>query len=59
MVTVIRINDNGIGLPEDFQMDKSGSFGLEIVNILTSQLKGKIDYHSDNGTEFALHFSIQ
>lgn len=44
------IQDNGIGLPKDFDFENSSTFGLELVHILTEQLHGKIEIKNENGT---------
>ena len=44
-VTVV---DNGVGLPVDFDWDKSSNLGLQIVKTLTeNELKGKIELRRD------------
>jgi len=40
----VRVIDNGVGLPDDFDWDKSANLGLQIVKTLTeNELKGKIE----------------
>jgi two-component system, sensor histidine kinase PdtaS len=51
---IITIADNGQGLPADFDLAKSTSFGLKLVNSLVRQLGGSIACHSENGTSWAL-----
>ena len=42
--TVVKVMDNGAGLPEGFDWDKSSNLGLQIVKTLTeNELKGKIE----------------
>ena len=49
--------DNGTGLPEDFDIAKTGSLGLKIVyNIICKQLRGAIKIKDGRGTEFAIAF---
>lgn len=50
------IKDNGIGLPPGVDFDKTKSVGLQLVHVLTLQIKGEIDYKSENGAEFILKF---
>ncbi len=52
----LTIRDNGIGLPEGFDPEKSGSLGFRIIKELTRQLRGKFAYTTDNGTVFSLNF---
>lgn len=52
----LTISDNGIGLPEDSEIDKINSFGLELVNILVNQIDGKLSLDKSHGTQYALKF---
>ena len=52
----LRIADNGIGLPADFDPNKNISMGMEIVSILTSQLEGKLSARSEGGAVFEIKF---
>ena len=52
----LTIRDNGKGLPEGFDPDKSGSLGFRIIKELTRQLRGKFTYTTDKGTVFSLNF---
>ncbi len=54
---ILTVADNGIGLPQDFDLSKSKSLGMQIVQDLTRQLKGKLDIQSRNsGTQIVLTF---
>ena len=48
----LKIEDNGKGLPESFDMDNLTSFGLQLVNGLVDQLNGKIEISQHHGTTF-------
>ena len=51
------IGDDGIGLPDDFDLERSTSFGMQLVNSLISlQLKGKIITQHGIGTSFEIVF---
>ena len=52
----LRIADNGVGLPDDFDPTKNVSMGMEIVSILTSQLEGNLTARSDGGAIFEIKF---
>jgi two-component sensor histidine kinase len=56
---VLSLADNGVGLPENMDMDKSDSLGLLLVNALTRQLQGKLEVIRDKGTRFILTFPQQ
>jgi PAS domain S-box-containing protein len=44
------VSDNGIGFPEDFDFRNTSSLGLQLVSMLTRQLKGAIEFSSKAST---------
>ncbi|MGZ7117015.1 MAG: sensor histidine kinase [Methanobacterium sp.] len=52
----LKIMDNGIGLPEDFNLEDPDSFGLQLVNLLVNQIRGTIELKNEQGTEFIINF---
>ena len=44
------VYDNGIGLPADFDMEKSDSLGFKIIKMLAQQLEGNLEYGNSDGT---------
>jgi len=51
------ISDNGIGLPEDFDIEaQHDSLGLNLIRGLTDQINGELDIKSDNGTFLRITF---
>ncbi len=51
--------DNGVGLPEGFDIKKTRTLGLRLVNNLVSgQLKGQLQVHRKNGTEYRINFNL-
>ncbi len=50
------ISDNGVGLPEEFDIKNSKTLGLMLVNSLTDQIDGKISINGDNGTRCTIVF---
>ena len=56
--TLVKVIDNGIGLPEGFNLDDSSNLGLQIVKTLTeNELKGEIKIAPNHGkTEATLTF---
>jgi PAS domain S-box-containing protein len=46
----LSVHDNGVGLPEDMDIKKINSLGLQLVSLLTKQLNGKLIIKSVNGT---------
>jgi two-component sensor histidine kinase len=48
----VRVCDDGVGLPADFDISTTSSLGLSIVReMIGSQLRGTIDMRSDAGTQ--------
>ncbi|EKR73226.1 PAS domain S-box protein [Leptospira noguchii str. 1993005606] len=57
--SVLEVEDNGIGMPEEFDLDKSESLGLKLVEILARQLRGKfilLPSRKEKGTKFQVVF---
>ncbi|PPA79974.1 MAG: aerobic respiration control sensor protein ArcB [ANME-2 cluster archaeon HR1] len=56
----LSISDDGIGLPEGFDIQTSETLGLFLVKILTvDQLEGKIEFISNKGTTVNIEFEIE
>ncbi|MGB0430026.1 MAG: tetratricopeptide repeat-containing sensor histidine kinase [Bacteroidia bacterium] len=52
----VSVSDNGQGLAEDFDYKKSKSLGLRLVNRLTKQLYGKVEYSNNEKSIFEINF---
>lgn len=52
----IHIDDNGIGLPDDFKVEESDSLGLQLVYTLIDQIDGSIKVNVQNGTKYLITF---
>ena len=48
----LRVTDNGVGLPPDFDMDHLTSLGLKLVNDLARQLGGRLTISAGPGAVF-------
>ncbi|MHB8094357.1 MAG: response regulator [Candidatus Aminicenantales bacterium] len=55
-VVEIRVEDNGIGLPEGLDFRQPGTFGLQVVNLLAGQLEAKFEHERGGGTAFTVSF---
>jgi PAS domain S-box-containing protein len=53
---VLIVEDDGIGLLNDFNITESKSLGLQLVNLMVSQLNGKIKFIPGNGTKIFVGF---
>ena len=50
------IHDNGIGFPIEYDLEKSESLGMQLIQALTSQLDGELKVSRENGTTFEVSF---
>jgi len=55
---VVQVQDDGVGVPEPVSFESSTGFGLELVNMLSSQLGGSIRIERGEGTRFVLEFEV-
>jgi PAS domain S-box-containing protein len=55
MLTLV-VRDNGVGLPQDISVEKSQSLGLQLVQLLTQQVKGTIEIKTSKGTTVTITF---
>lgn len=55
----LRIKDNGVGLPEGFNLENPTSFGSEIIVALTNQIDADITYGNDHGAYFDIMFEVK
>jgi PAS domain S-box-containing protein len=55
-VARIELRDDGVGLPESVDLEKSSGFGLTMLPSLAAQLDGKISVSRGGGTAFVLEF---
>jgi two-component sensor histidine kinase len=50
----LTVEDNGPGLPSNFEVDGSDSFGLKLVKSLAAKLKAEIQMKSEHGAEVSV-----
>ncbi|MBI4831766.1 MAG: PAS domain-containing protein [Candidatus Lindowbacteria bacterium] len=53
---ILTVSDNGVGLPDGFEIQNSESLGLQLVRVLAKQLNGSIQLGAKGGTEFMITF---
>ncbi len=51
------VEDDGVGFPDDVDMENTDSLGLQLINSLTDQIDGDIIFNRTNGTSFTIKFS--
>ncbi len=50
------VHDDGIGLPESFDIDSLDTLGMQLVKVLAGQLDGSIRIDSTGGSRFEIRF---
>jgi len=53
----LRISDNGVGFPEGLDFRNTTSLGLQLVHLLTDQLRGTVELHNHGRTSFEIRFA--
>jgi PAS domain S-box-containing protein len=54
---ILTVSDNGIGIPENLDIKKLDSLGIQLITSLVDQLDGELELKRDNGTEFIIKFT--
>jgi two-component sensor histidine kinase len=55
---VLTVSDNGVGIPENLDIEDLDSLGLQLVTSLVDQLDGEFELKRGNGTEFTVKFNV-
>ncbi len=50
------IADNGVGMPKNFELRKSNSFGMQLIELLAEQLDARVSVEMDKGTSIKIIF---
>ena len=56
---VLTISDNGVGIPENLDIEELDTLGMQLVTSLVDQLDGELELKRDNGTEFTIRFTVK
>ena len=54
----LTVRDNGVGMPENVDLRRPGSLGLELVGSLVRQLGAKVEIGRSGGASFRVHFQL-
>jgi two-component sensor histidine kinase len=54
----IIVRDNGVGIPNDMDVERTASLGLKLIRNLVLQLSGSVTITSDHGTEVIVEFPL-
>ena len=52
------IHDDGVGIPDGFHIDSSGTLGMQLVAGLAKQLGATVELLSGEGTTFVMAFPL-
>jgi two-component sensor histidine kinase len=55
---VLKVADDGRGLPDSFSVENSDSFGIDVIKALVEQLEGTFSFSSNGGTTVSIQFPI-
>ncbi|HMY03718.1 MAG TPA: hypothetical protein PKA48_10205, partial [Candidatus Obscuribacter sp.] len=58
-IFTLEVGDNGIGLPENFEVQKTESLGIKLVDVLVKQLKGTLLIGATDGARFTITFDVR
>jgi PAS domain S-box-containing protein len=50
------VEDNGVGFPPNWNLKQSQSLGIQLVHVLTKQIKGKLELDNRLGSRFHVSF---
>ena len=50
-------SDNGPGLPEDFELTRTTTLGMQLIHDLSRQIGGRVKYEHKNGAVFIINFT--
>lgn len=53
----MEISDDGVGFPDNFDLENVDTLGLQLVKTLVDEIEGKIQLKSNKGSEFILNFN--
>ncbi|RKX74082.1 MAG: hypothetical protein DRP87_17645, partial [Spirochaetes bacterium] len=56
---ILEVRDNGVGLPGELDIEKTGRFGLELVDVLIKKLQGSAYLNTEEGTWWKISFPLQ
>jgi two-component sensor histidine kinase len=53
---VLSIEDDGIGLPKELDIEKTNTLGMQLIISLTKQINAKLTLLSEKGTKYKIEF---
>ncbi len=52
----LTVKDNGVGISEDVNLEKTDSLGMHLIGSLASQINGNVNIEQNNGTIITINF---
>lgn len=56
---MVQVANDGATIPEGHDLRRTGSLGLQLVNLFTRQLRGKLDVQRANPVSFTIRFDLE
>ena len=56
---MLKVADNGVGLPDEFNPEEVSSLGMGLVVALVKQIDGDMEIDGKNGAEFTITFGLR
>ena len=56
-VLKLKVFDNGVGLPDDFQIKFKETFGYKMIQAFIQKMKGELNTYSEEGTKVEIAFT--
>jgi two-component sensor histidine kinase len=56
---ILAVSDNGVGVPENLEIEDTESLGFQLVASLIDQLDGELELKRNKGTEFTMRFTVK
>ncbi|MDZ7716041.1 MAG: histidine kinase dimerization/phosphoacceptor domain -containing protein [Balneolaceae bacterium] len=55
-IVALNVADNGVGIPEDFDLENANSVGTWVINVLLRKLNATVEIEAEEGTSFSIEF---
>lgn len=55
---ILRVQDNGVGMPQNLNLKSPETLGIQLVFALLDQISGKLELKTDCVTEFIIRFMV-
>jgi PAS domain S-box-containing protein len=56
---ILSVSDDGVGIPEDFDLDQTNTLGLQLITLLADQLGADLSIQRSAPTRFVLRFPVR